>query len=762
MGVAITCGAFAVATPNPRSGGANVRTDGRNGANNSTVVSDTARSVVSPRRTNGIITGAANKSRAMVSRSAARSTTSTPKAINTARSTTTVARTGGRSAISQPARSATMVSRAGVSRATAIFSDISKIGGGYAACRDAYATCMDQLCANANDTYRRCYCSARFAEFRDTENAIDQAQTLLMQFEDNNLNAVDKTADEVNAMYTATVGEMAIKRDTSAAQSVLNEIGDLLSGKKRASQPTPQTVTLLGAVSVDLTTDLDDIWSGNDSNSVFATTNNGVDLTTLDGIELYQAAHNQCSAIVRDSCNTSALFNMAQSSYGILISQDCNAYQKKIDAQMENVKQTVRTAEKYLREARLDEYRAHNSADVNACLSRVRDAMLADTACGANYKRCLDYTGVYINQTTGDANMSPRFFELQDLIKLDGASSNGDVLTQNSQFNNFLESRKMFAASALDTCRDLADTVWSEFKRTALIEIAQAQDDKIEEVKMSCVSTMKECYDTQTKALKSFDNTTAQTTGALAAYTARQMCADRVIMCASLYGDTSGCRFDGNGVLTAGNNTDPTSGAARCGLTSLLNFVDSVDDTRISEGCETAIDNYLKDLCTPQSGGSYPYNCRNLSLEVLETNVDTFVSQNCALNGVDLARGVQTKKNRAISDLGDAMDMQLGGICEDAGGYWIDDPQSTDTTALLTQFYAAVFGGRQGEAQTSWGRCVQNTTKLRCEDYNDSDKGTVATYNASTDECEFTAEWYAAKCTLMGGYYENSVCYVAN
>ena len=67
------------------------------------------------------------------------------------------------------------VSRAGKARATAVFSDISKIGGGYASCRESYSTCMDQMCANANDTYRRCFCSERFTKFRDTENALDQA-----------------------------------------------------------------------------------------------------------------------------------------------------------------------------------------------------------------------------------------------------------------------------------------------------------------------------------------------------------------------------------------------------------------------------------------------------------------------------------------------------------------------------------------------------------------------------------------------------------
>ena len=123
-------------------------------------------------------------------------------------------------------------SRASSARATAVFSDISKIGGGYADCRDAYATCMDQFCASANDTYRRCYCSDRFIDFRDTTNALDTASTMLADFQNTNLDAVDKTAAEVNAMYTASEGEAAIKRDTSASQKLLDSITDILSGKK--------------------------------------------------------------------------------------------------------------------------------------------------------------------------------------------------------------------------------------------------------------------------------------------------------------------------------------------------------------------------------------------------------------------------------------------------------------------------------------------------------------------------------------------------
>ena len=668
-------------------------------------------------------------------------------------------------------------SRASTARATAVFTDISAIGGGYAECREAYATCMDQFCANANDTYRRCVCSARYDEFRDTENAIDQALNLLAQFQDNNLTAVNLTAEEVTAMYTATEGENAIKRDTSAAANMLSEISDLLSGNSSSSSSSSSSGTSLGLLTVDFTSDLGDIWG--DSGSSIFDTSTGVDLSTLTGQDLYNEASKQCLDLIADSCENNAVLTMARSAYSIMITQDCNLYEKNINSQKEGLEQTVRTAEKYLREARLEEYQSHNSADVNECIANVRSAIQADTACGPNYQRCLDYTGAYINQSTGEPIYSPRLFELTNMILLPGvnASNAGDVLSANSEFNTFLDDKRMFAESALDTCRDISDIVWEEFKRQALIEIAQAQDEKIEEVKMSCVSTMAECYDTQTGALQDFDNTTSQYTGAISAYAARSMCQDQVIACASLYGDTSGCQFDGNGKLVAGtgNNSSSLTGTAaadRCGLTALLAFVDTVDTVRITEGCETAIDNYLADLCTPDDGEmGYPWNCRNMSPDELEESIQNFASQNCAdptSSGDAFITAVGDQISRAIDDIQEELDYQLMETCEELDGYWMDDDDSVTNVVdsrvsgngtLLSGFYRQVYGGNE---VTDWGRCVENTTMLRCLDYNDGLETPVASYDLSRDECTFTDEWYRAQCEeLMGGYYENSVCYVA-
>lgn len=744
----VGCDAMAAQAPNPR--GASMTATNARGADSVNVSRAATNRAVSR-----AVDGRASARGAVVS-NAMRGGATVGRTATTLRSTN-VRNATSASAARSAARPA--ASRASVARATAVFNDVSKIGGGYANCREAYATCMDQFCANANDTYRRCYCSSRYAEFRNTEDALDEAKTLLMQFEDNNLNAVDKTAAEVNAMYSATVGEAAIKRDTSGAAKVLDEIGDLLSGKKKTSTFNTST-TSLGVLSIDITGDIDDIWSDG-GNSIFSG-NGGQNLSDLDGVSLYNAANKQCLAMVSDSCESTPVLNMARSSYSIMITQDCNAYQKSIDKKVEGVKQTVRQAEKYLREARLDEYRSHNSADVNECITKVRAALTADTACGANYKRCLDYTGAYINQTTGEPIYTPRLFQLTDIITLDGNGS--DVLRQNPNFDKFLETRKMFATSALDTCRDIQKLVWEEFKRTALIEIAQAQDDKIEEVKMSCVSTMAECYDTQSSALRDFDTTTAQMSGALSAYAAKQMCMEKVSACAALYGNGETCQFGNDGKLQ--NST-------ACGLTALTKFVDSVDTIRINEGCETAMENYARELCTPTSGTmGYPWNCRLMDIGQVRSNLMNMAGTYCisSMTGADTV----TVINRLVEDIQMDISDMMAQQCESADGIWYDRESVVEANPeYASAFYRNVYGTatprkyRNGDTETeirSYGVCLKNTLKSRCElenvGTNSDGNNNYATYDAATDRCRFTIDYYKYQCETVNGMWEENRCYL--
>ena len=672
------------------------------------------------------------------------------------------------------ARSAVVSGGASRSRATAVFSDTSKMGEGYNNCRTSYNTCMDQICAVANDNYRRCFCSDTFRDLRDKEEALDAATQMLARFEDSNLSAVNKTAEEVNAMYSATAGELAIKKDTSAAAALLDDISDLLSGKTKAQQ---QTTPLNPLDALDFSADLGDIWSTNSSDSIFGGASGGVDLTKLEGTELYNNANKQCMQVIGDNCESAAIKNMAKSTYSILIAQDCNAYKAKLETKTEQVKKTVRTAEKYLREARLEEYRSHNSADVNECLDAVEKAILSNSACGADYMKCLDYTGAYINTSTGEPIYSPQLFRLDELILLNGTSA--DVLAQNPDFDKFLDTKRIHAAAALDTCRSIADTVWSEFKRNALIKIAQAQDEKIEEVKMSCVSTMKECYDSQSDALKSFDDTTAQASGALAARASKDMCVDKVAACAALYGGVK-CNID--------NKTGKVTNADKCGLASLRNFVNTVDDVRIAEGCGTAVENYLKQLCTPTTGDKgYPWNCRlrafgNLNAQHswanssqnagkdLVSTVINYAIDNCGVgsDGVLETRS-QNEVISQLENLRENLGDVIGQTCESADGIWVDadSDSSLSSGEIVDSFYSVNFGKSYTKAQQdylvdSWGKCLQNTVKARCDEVNKKTGSQgYATYDSSTGICNLTIEYYKYQCEqVMGIWTDDNNCYI--
>lgn len=762
-------GGAVVSRGNGKSGAVVSRSAIVNAARNSergAVVSRAARqNTVSRAATNGAVS---NRSGGAVSRSA------TPTKSGVARSANVAVKNNARSA-SRAVSNMGMARAANMARATAVFNDLSKIGGGYAQCRDAYSTCMDQFCANANDTYRRCYCSQRFTDFRETELALDEAKVLLQRFEDNNLNAVDKTAAEVNAMYTATVGEAAIKNDVSGAQSILNEIGDLLSGKKKVeSNKTPS----LDALSMDFSLNMDDIWGS--SNSMFDTPTGrgGQNFAEMEGAELYNATNKQCLEIVSDACTSDAVLNMATSAYNIMITQDCNLYEKKIDTQREAVMNTVRQAEKYLREARLEEYRSHNSADVNECIAKVRTAIQQDTACGEGYKRCLDYTGNYINQTTGEPIYSPLLFKLVEIINLYGGNgTNSDVLGMNPQFNKFLDGRRMFAETALDTCRDNADLVWTEFKRTALIEIAQAQDAKIEEVKSSCVTTMGECYDSQSGQLKDFDKTTAQSSGALAANAARAMCADKVAACAALYGDNGSaqCNFDSQGRLT---------NPEKCGLTELLNYVGLVDSVKIAEGCADALTKYTQELCAPASTETeraYPWGCRSLSKTDLTNDLTDKSKVYCVDIGTDSSLKAEIADDeKVVAKLTNSIFAELAVMfdneCEKMGGLWMDASDDGDTqNALLSytgkplqDFYVAIDGERwntsakndsDAHATGSYGKCFENSVQLQCQ-WQDENTGSKGYAKYENGRCVFTPEWYQIQCSQIGGYYVDEQCYI--
>lgn len=447
------------------------------------------------------------------------------------------------------------------------------MGTGYTTCRDAYFTCMDQFCSVANDTYRRCYCSSRLTDIQSRERALSQAANQLEDFKALNLEVIDKSTAEVQSMISATEGEQAKERaqDNSNAAQQLSGISAVLSKTKKDSLNNQGTL--------DIASDINAIWSTTD----FA---GGTNISNLSGEPLYNAVHAQCSELVAESCTDPATKTMVVTAYGMYIENDCSMLINTLDKKLVAANATIRDTEYEMGDLRLENYDAHNSASIHECIAQVRQDITANTACGTDYVHCLDVTGRYLNYETGEPIYTANFFQLDKETSL-----SGDLLT--NQTNRLLVDRlnkmREYAKRGLDTCRDIADSVWDEFLRQAVTEIHQGQQAKIRQVKEECLDVVNKCYDEQNQSLKDFSNTDEALLLGSRLELSEEMCREKMDTCSNLYG----------------GGTD--------GLQELVTAMGDIIEQKIAQQCLSALQDYTKELCAVPGTDtlhSYPYGCR--------------------------------------------------------------------------------------------------------------------------------------------------------
>ncbi len=549
----ITSSAVGIRGQSAATGHAKATTSSRSATN---TVSRTATSAArsnsksTQSRSGAVIRNAATTSRSAVAQSVARTAT-TPQRKNTANT----------------ARSAARATVVGVGAS-------NTFGTGYNACRDAYFTCMDQFCAQQNETYRRCVCSSRLTEIQTRERALSQSAYQIQDFKDLNIEVIPKTAAEVKAMLTATAGETiaATAKDKSASSQALAGISEVLSNTKSKSLSTMGTLDIAG--------DINAIWATTDLAS-------GANIANLTGESLYNAVHSQCVELVAGNCSSKSTLNMVVAAYGMYIENDCTALSNALDKKLTAANSTIRETEREMNMARLENYNAHNSTSINDCIAQVRTDITADTACGKDYVHCLDISGKYLNRETGEPIYTADFYQLETQISL-----SGDVLTNpnNRLIVSELNRKREYAKRGLETCRDLADDVWEEFMRQAITEIYQGQQKKIRDVKTECLDVVNACYDEQSKSLKDFSNIKEQLLIGSRLELSEEMCKEKLYACSNLYGEG-----DGNG------------------LELLLTAMHNITDQKIAKECRITLQDYAKDMCSVPSNDSlhsYPYGCR--------------------------------------------------------------------------------------------------------------------------------------------------------
>lgn len=631
-----------------------------------------------------------------------RSTTNTTTTARSATNTNVVRSTSiPRTSITQSEKTARNAVRAAVvSTATNTF------GTGYNACRDAYFTCMDQFCATANETYRRCICSSRLSEIQEKERALSQTSDQLQDFKDLNIEVINKTAQEVNAMITASEGEQAIKEDKSDSAKALSGISDVLAANKA------QSLSTLGKL--DIAGDINQIWATTDLTS-------GENIANLTGESLYNAVHKQCVDLVADSCESSAILNMVVSAYGMYIENDCTTLSNSLQSQKNQASSTIRETEREMNLARLENYNAHNSTEINDCIAQVRKDITAETACGEDYIHCLDITGLYLNRDTGEPIYSESFYQLQNMTSLDG-----DVLTNsaNRLLVAELNRKRIYAERGLDTCQDIADEVWDEFMRQAIAEIYQGQQDKIRQVKEECLEVVNNCYDTQSEQLKDFSNIREELLLGSRLELSEEMCQEKLYACSNLYGDPNGD-----------------------GLDLLIAEMNNITDQKIAQQCKSLLELFAKDMCKVSNNDSlhnYPYGCRvyapgeqkyatsqecdsNKECETkylgsLYQKMVKYAVQVCIrpsdLDAIttgdkDIPTNVLADINSVMDSIKAQMSKELSAECERLGGAWVDFPW-TDTNAdgnhdtagykILKNFYD------ETGSDKNWGYCADKTS----------------------------------------------------
>ncbi len=432
---------------------------------------------------------------------------------------------------------------------------------------------MDQFCATANDTYRRCICSSRLNEIKTKQRALGDAADQIQDFKDLNIEVIPKTAAEVNAMLSATSGEIAASRakDTSDSANKLAGISAVLSGTKSKSLSTAGTLDIAG--------DINAIWATTDLAS-------GANIANLTGETLYNAVHSQCANLVAEHCESTSTLNMVIAAYGMYIENDCTQLSNALGKQKTAANATIRETEREMNVARLENYNAHNSTSINDCVARVRADITADNVCGTDYVHCLDVSGLYLNKTTGEPIYTADFYQLETMVSL-----SGDILTNqtNRMLVTELNRKRAFAETSLSTCQDLADDVWDEFMRQAITEIYQGQQTRIRNVKDECLDVVNKCYDSQTNSLRDFSNTKEQLLLGSQLELSEQLCQEKLSACSNLYGGGS------------------------AGMQELINTMRNITSQKIAQNCLTTLQEYVSNICAvppSDTAHSYPYACR--------------------------------------------------------------------------------------------------------------------------------------------------------
>lgn len=400
------------------------------------------------------------------------------------------------------------------------------MGENYKQCREVFYSCMDEFCANKDSQLKRCACSIRSGEFDNTRKQLANIEEKMLDFSQRLL-TVNMDAEDAAAISTATEGEIAFQTtDKTKSKKMLDEIKKKLNNSFNDNNFEQD----LGAISLSLNEE-----SAFDSVDSLS----GASTTTKIGIELYDAALPICREMSLEICTEDELY-LAESSYQVIIEQDCNTVAKSYQTQTDQARAKIYESSALLDMSRLDIHQKRNSDDILTCKNKMLSMLTNTTVCGTNLHKCLDTSGRYIDPSTGEAFLTVDLANLGNLITRPENDGSWSDDPNNESFVLFLDSKKKFLEPAMESCQDISDYVWDAFIEDALSQIKLAQDRKLEDMRQSCTTLLSECLDTSATSLSEFDARALSVFGVAADKTVNAMCSDVRTACTALLERTGG------------------------------------------------------------------------------------------------------------------------------------------------------------------------------------------------------------------------------
>ena len=195
---------------------------------------------------------------------------------------------------------------------------------------------------------------------------------------------------------------------------------------------------------------------------------------------LKNTAHDACVKQI-PQCNDKMTIMSAM--YSGQINSDCIAYENSLKKLKADAKQRLTSAERGLQEIALDSAKNANKYDLGQCTIKFKECMAGKNVCGADFTGCVntvEQTNVRIRKTTDE-----------EIFVIPNTTAN---LTISKSMHDLLNAKAVICQPVLDSCVDVADSVFNQFLREAYPQLMMAENLYESNARQNCITNVSNCF----------------------------------------------------------------------------------------------------------------------------------------------------------------------------------------------------------------------------------------------------------------------------